>query len=214
MNLLTPAAGALPAPDGAQGTAAVAVQAGSTSTSIVLGASNVAQFAAGTWIAVDADYTGQAGFVGSPVAGAYVRQALGDVDYIRRVTFNVGLVTQLSGGALTLAQPLPGGAPAPVVKVQTIAGFVDREGGNFCQEWSALFVMEGSQGERMFFSYPRLQPASGASEEVMPLDGKRKGTLQRVLLRGQFMALPVTDALDGERVLCYRSLLPAPNALI
>ena len=48
----------------------------------------------GSIIAVDADYTGQTGFVGAPVSGAYVRQALTDVDYIRRVTFNVALVSQ------------------------------------------------------------------------------------------------------------------------
>jgi hypothetical protein len=65
----------------------------------------------GSIIALDADYTGQTGFVGAPVAGAYVRQALTDVDYIRRVTFNVALVSQVTSTGLTLAEPLPGGAP-------------------------------------------------------------------------------------------------------
>ena len=122
------------------------------------GAADAAKFAAGSIVAVDADYTGQTGYVGSPVAGAYVRQALTDVDYIRRVTFNVALVSQVTSTGLTLAEPLPGGAPATGVKVQAVTGFVDREGGSFYQEWSALFVMEGSQGERIFFHYPRLQP--------------------------------------------------------
>jgi len=35
-----------------------------------------------------------------------------------------------------------------------------------------------------------------------------------VTLKGQFLALPVTDPLDGERVVCYRSFLPAANALV
>jgi len=35
-----------------------------------------------------------------------------------------------------------------------------------------------------------------------------------VVLKAQFLALPVTDPLDGERVLCYRSFLPALNALV
>jgi hypothetical protein len=35
-----------------------------------------------------------------------------------------------------------------------------------------------------------------------------------VTLKGKFLALPVTDPLDGERVVCYRSFLPAPNALV
>ncbi len=93
-------------------------------------------------------------------------------------------------------------------------GFVDREGGSFYQEWSALFVMEGSQGERIFFHYPRLQSMAGAEEATLPLDAKRKDGLERILLKGQFMALPVTDPLDGERVLCYRSFLPAAHGLV
>jgi hypothetical protein len=35
-----------------------------------------------------------------------------------------------------------------------------------------------------------------------------------MLLKGEFLAFPVTDPLDGERVLCYRSFLPAPNSLV
>jgi hypothetical protein len=81
-----------------------------------------------------------------------VKQALTDVDYIRRVTFNVALVAQVNSTGLTLAEPLPGGAPATGRKVQAVTGFVDREGGSFYQEWSALFVMQGSQGERFSFT--------------------------------------------------------------
>jgi hypothetical protein len=98
--------------------------------------------------------------------------------------------------------------------LQAVTGFVDREGGSFYQEWSALFVMEGSQGERIFFHYPRLQTIASAQETALPLDGKNKNGLTRVLLKGQFLALPVTDPLDGERVVCYRSFLPAANALV
>jgi hypothetical protein len=214
MNLVVPASGAAPAADGGQGATAVVVQSGSTATAIALATGDAAKFAAGMWIAVDADYTGQTGYVGSPVAGAYVRQALSDVDYIRRVTFNVGLITLATGTGVTVATPLPGGAPVAGARMQAITGFVDREGGSFYQEWSALFVMQGSQGERVFFHYPRLQTMAGAGETPLPLDAKQKGGLERVLLRGQFMALPVTDALDGERVLCYRSFLPAANAAI
>jgi hypothetical protein len=35
-----------------------------------------------------------------------------------------------------------------------------------------------------------------------------------MLLKAQFLALPVTDPLDGERVVCYRSFLPAANAVV
>jgi len=214
MNLVAPASGAAGAADGAEGATAVVVQTGSTATAITLAATDAAKFAAGMWIAIDADYTGQTGYVGSPVSGAYVRQALSDVDYIRRITFNVGLVTQVSATGVTLAAPLLGGAPAAGAKLQTITGFVDREGGSFYQEWSGLFVMQGTQGERVFFYYPRLQTMAGSEEGSAPLDTKQKGGLERLLLRGQFLALPVTDQLDGERVLCYRSFLPAANATI
>jgi hypothetical protein len=214
MNLLAPASGAAAAADGAQATTAVVPQSGSTATTIQLATADAAQFSAGSMVAVDVDYSGQTGFVGSPVSGAYVRQALTDVDYIRRVTFNVGLVAQVSTLSLTLAEPLIGGAPAAGARVQAIRGFVDREGGSFYQEWSALFVLQGSQGERIFYYYPRLQAMAGAEEKVMPLNSKHTGGHARVLLMGQFLALPVTDPLDGERVVCYRSFLPAPNALV
>lgn len=214
MNLLAAASGATAAADGAQAATAVAPQSGSTALSIVLSANDAANFKAGSLIACDVDYAAQTGYVGSPVAGAYVRTALTDVDYVRRVTFNVALVTAVSGGTLTLAAPLLGGAPAMGAKVQALTGFVDREGGTFYQEWSALFVLEGTQGERIFFHYPRLQPMAGAAEAMSLLDAKNKGAQQRVALKGQFLALPVTDPLDGERVVCYRSFLPAANALI
>lgn len=214
MNLLAPASGAAAAADGAKAAPAVTVQSGSTATFVALAAADAATFAAGSIVALDADYTGQTGFVGSPVSGAYVRQALTDVDYIRRVTFNVALVSQVNSTGLTLAGPLPAGAPAAGAKLQAVTGFVDREGGCFYQEWSALFVIEGGQGERIFFHYPRLQPMAGAEETIVPLDAKNKSGQRRVLLQGQFLALPVTDPLDGERVVCYRSFLPAPMALV
>ncbi len=100
------------------------------------------------------------------------------------------------------------------MKLQAVTGFVDREGGSFYQEWSALFVMEGGLGERIFYHYPRLQPMAGAEEAAQPLAPKGQGKLERIALAGQFLALPVTDPLDGERVVCYRSFLPAKNALV
>ncbi|HEV2134208.1 MAG TPA: hypothetical protein VGR47_08085 [Terracidiphilus sp.] len=214
MNVLTAPSGVAPAPLGAQATTAVTIQSGSTASTILLSAPDAEKFTAGSIIAVDQDYTGQTGFVGSPVSGAYVRQALTDVDYIRRVTYNVALVAQSTSAGLTLASPLIGGAPQPGAKLQSVAGFVDREGGCFYQEWSALFVMDGSQGERIIFHYPRLQPLKGAEEEVAPLSAKNKSGQSRVQLVGQFLALPVTDPSDGERAVCYRSFLPAPNALV
>jgi hypothetical protein len=214
MNLLAPASGASVAAEGGQAAPAIIPQSGSTATFVALAATDAAKFTSGSIIAMDVDYTGQTGYVGSPVSGAYVRQALTDVDYVRRVTYNVALVSQVSSTGLTLAEPLPGGVPATGFKLQQVTGFVDREGGSFYQEWSALFVMEGSQGERIFFYYPRLQSMASSQEAILPLDGKSKEGLARILLKGQFLALPITDPLDGERIVCYRSFLPSTNALV
>jgi hypothetical protein len=46
------------------------------------------------------------------------------------------------------------------------------------------------------------------------LDTNNQEGLGRILLKAQFMALPVNDPLDGERVACYRSFLPVPNTLV
>jgi hypothetical protein len=213
MNLLAPANDENLGAMGGQARPAIAVQDGSTSTSIVLASGLSAMFPAGTIVAIDDDCVGQTGFVGSPVSGAYLRQPLSDVDYIRRVTFNLGVVAQVSHDTLILAEPLPGGSPAASAKVQALCGFVDRLGGSFFHEWSGLFVMEGSQGERIFFHYPRLRSVKDGEESAVSLNGKAKSSLERVLLKAHFRALPVTDPIDGERILCYRSFLPAPNVL-
>jgi hypothetical protein len=55
---------------------------------------------------------------------------------------------------------------------------------------------------------------AGADEVISPLNQKHQNGQSRVLLKGQFLALPVTDSLDGERVVCYRSFLPAAHALV
>jgi hypothetical protein len=214
MNVLASANSALRAAIGGQAASAVALQSGSTATTIALAAEDAAKFAAGQIVAVDFDYTGQTGFVGAPIAGAYVRKPLTDVDYIRRVTFNVGLLTSVGPAVLMLAEPLPGGVPGEGAKVQALSGFVDREGGSFYQEWSGLFVIEGGLGEQICFYYPRLQSMQSAEEAALPLAGKDKGKLERIVLDARFLALPVTDPLDGERVVCYRSFMPAKNALV
>ncbi|MGH9589388.1 MAG: hypothetical protein ACRD25_03290, partial [Terracidiphilus sp.] len=141
MNVLAAPTGAASSPMGSSATAAVPIQSGSTASNILLASTDAAQFSADSIVAIDVDYAGQTGFVGSPVSGAYVRQAPSDLDYVRRVTYNVGLVSQVSSTGLTLASPLISGAPQAGAKLQAVTAFIDREGGCFYQEWSALFVM-------------------------------------------------------------------------
>ncbi len=210
MNVLQPATGATASGSGATAGAAVVLAAGSTASVLQVGAAGAA-FAVGQMIAVDVDYTGQMGFVGSGASGGYVVSSAavnGDVNYVRRVTLNVGVVASVSGGALTLANPLLAGAPTGGMKVSPLLGFVDREGGGFFQEWSAVFAMQGEQGDRIFFYYPRLQAMTGPAETTDSLNGTG-GNVLRVRPQATFRALAARDATDGEMVLCYRSYLPA-----
>jgi len=135
MNALAVAGAPTPQPSGGAPAAAVALQSGSTATELVLGTA-VSSFAAGDLVAVDIDYTGQTGYVGSGLAGAYVRNAAdvqSDANYIRRVTFNVGRIASLTANSAVLAQPLLGGAPPGAAKVQKVIAFLDRDGGRFFQ---------------------------------------------------------------------------------
>jgi hypothetical protein len=213
MNLLAPANGAAANGSGSKGVPAVSLTTGSTATFLAMAATDAANFPAGSLAAVDLDYTGQTGFVGSGVSAAYVASAAAvnsDPDYIRRVSFNVARVASSSGNGLQLAQPLLAGSPAAGMRVQPILGFVDREGGSFFQEWSALFVIDGQQGDRILFHYPRLQAMAGPAESAAAL----APPLERFALSAAFRALPVTDANDGETVVCFRSYLPGAATLV
>jgi hypothetical protein len=215
LNLLMPAGGASASADGAVAASAVTILSGATATMLPMAATDAAKFTAGQLVVVDVDYAGQVGFVGSPVAGAYVKAgAVTDVDYVRRVTWNVARIAASSAAGLTLAEALPSGAPTAGMKAQAATGFLDREGGSFFQEWSGLFVQEGGQGERIVYYYPRLQSLGSAAEVGSLIDAKSGSSLERVGLAGVFRALPVTDSLDEERVVCYRSYMPAGMAVV
>jgi len=165
MNVLATSSGATPAPSGGTPIPAAAVLPGSTASQLVLGAGAVGGFALGNLVAVDLDYQQQVGYVGSGISAAYVSNPAAvnnDANYVRRVTFNVGRVVEVTATSVILAQPLLAGAPATGASAQVVAAFVDREGGSFFQEWSALFVAEPESGGRVCFYYPRLSPNPGA----------------------------------------------------
>ncbi len=211
-NLLTTAMGSALNGSGGVATAPTPLVTGtgpaSTATSLNVGSTAAAGFSVGSLVAVDVDYTSQLGYVGTGVSSAYVKSASAvgsDVNYVRRVTLNVGMVVAISAGVLELASPLPAGVPATGMQVSQLVGFCDREGASFFQEWSALFVMPGTQGDRVLYHYPRLQAMQGSAEVEEALTAP----LEKVRLTGAFRALPVKDANDGETVLCFRSYLPA-----
>jgi len=202
MNLLKAAGGAAMEGSGGTGVGGVPVGTGSTATVLQLGAAS-SGFVVGELVAVDVDYSGATGYVGSGVSGAYVRAALTDVDYVRRVTLNVGRIAAINAttGAVTLESALIGGVPSSGMKVSGVVGFCDREGSSFFQEWSAVFVAEGQQGARVVWHYPRLQAMSGIAESF----DKAAGGFEAVRLAASFRALPVKDPMDGETVVCFRS---------
>ena len=218
MNVLAPIVGSAPAPSGGTPAPGIAVLPGSTASELILGPGAAAAFAVRSLIAVDIDYQQQTGYVGSGIAAAYVSSAAAvkwDPNYVRRVTFNVGRVAEVTTNSVLLSQPLLGGAPANGASAQRVVAFVDREGGSFFQEWSALFVAEEESGGRVCFYYPRLSPNSGltsnaslAREQLLDI-AKPLGAIS---LKASFTALPFTDTNDGQPVLCYRSYFPAVAA--
>jgi hypothetical protein len=248
MNVLAPASGSVtPVPSGGTPAPAVAVLAGSTASQLVFGAGVGSAFPTGSLVAVDVDYQEQVGYVGSGIAAAYVSSAAAvndDANYVRRVTFNVGRVAEVTTTSVVLAQPLLGGAPAAGASAQVVVAFVDREGGSFFQEWSALFVAEEESGGRVCFYYPRLSPNPEAGSSGVKWDsitiGNAKGsvggapksvmgsgknfvreefadvgkTVSGISLRASFLALPYVDPNDGQTVLCYRSYFPAGMAAV
>jgi len=236
MNVLAPAAGSVsPAPSGGTPAAGVAVLAGSTASQLVFGTGAASAFQVGCLIAVDVDYQQQTGYVGTGIAAAYVSSPAAvnqDANYVRRVTFNVGRAAEVTATSVLLAQPLLGGAPAAGASAQVVVAFVDREGGSFFQEWSALFVAEEESGGRVCFYYPRLSPNGGgiptsrksgetwgtpAREVGRPSSGREDGVaigkaVSAMALPASFVALPYTDPNDGQTVVCYRSYFPAGMA--
>lgn len=191
-----------------------AVLSGSTASSLRVPQSFTVN--AGDLVVVDTDYGGQTGFLGSPFANAYVpapARVGNDVHYLRRISFNLARVSSATSDPndataqlLTLVAPLPAGPPTGTMQIGVVQGFVDRVGGSYLGEWSVLFVADGVGGDRVLLHYPRLQVATGATESRTAL----AANLERWRLEANFVALPVTDANDGDAVLCYRSYLPAP----
>lgn len=216
MNLLAAAAGAAANGSGGMAVAAVPLATGSTASFLNIASAQLSNFTGGQMVSVDVDYTGQTGYVGSGVSGAYVSsasQVQSDVNYVRRVSFNVGRVIAVTSAGLQLAQPLIAGIPAAGMSVQSVVGFVDREGSNFFHEWSGLFVLPGEQGDRVLLHYPRLQIASSGTEAITPLAAplEKVAGLGRVGQLAEFRGLPVTDANDGAQVVCFRSYIPAAS---
>jgi hypothetical protein len=212
-NILQAASGSAQQPLGGSPQAAVALGSGSTATSIVLTAGGGAQFQAGQLVAVDVDYSGQSGYVGSGIQASFVQAgSVTDADYVRRVTYNVGVIKQINADTLTLEQPLLGGAPPAGAKAQAVTGFATREGSSFIQSWSALFVVDTVDGAQLYYYYPQLSLASEREESTYEVDNAGAADVRGRSLHAEFNALAFEDPVDGETVVCYRGFFPAAGA--
>lgn len=185
---------------------AAPVTVGSTASRLEIGEA-AGRFRAGDLVSVDLDYEQQDGYVGLWNVSGYVspeQTNRGGRDFVRRVTCNVGRVSAVSGGCLTMEQPLPAGVPPTGAAVQKVLGFADREGGTFRQEWSALFIEETVYGGRVFYYYPRLQSQPPASERRAVLAGE----YEALVLQARLSALPGSDEQDWASALWYRIYIP------
>ena len=236
-NLLATTASATTAgPLSATGTPAFAIGASGYSATGFAGATSGlptlavpsgsgAQFAVGSMIVCDQDYSPSAfGFVGA--AGANVFQnAVQSVDFIRATSdFVAGIssVIPASGSGLTgqdaliLTAPFVGGGnnafgTGPVVpqsgsKIQAITGYVAREGGTALTEWSGIFVLDTVDGSQILKYYPRLAPDTSPGFVSKALTGAT--SLQGNGLSVSLDALAFDDPLDGETVVSYTAYYP------
>ena len=212
MNVLATPQTSLP-----QGSGGVAIPAsyafdGSSDSTLVLDPGEMSKYDIGDMVAVDWDYAGATGYIGTGAPAAYLTAALDPgthKDYTRRVTFNVSRVKSKTTNQLGLAQRLIGSAGAGM-GVQKVVAFVDREGASFFQEWAALFVVPSDAGGRICIYYPRLQACQSNSENRQEWAAPEFNTMLHASLR----ALPTNDANDGETVLCYRSYFPTEYAAV
>lgn len=207
LNLFMPAGSGNTTPSGGTAALVESLLPGSTATVLQLQVGSTVQV--GDLVVVDVDYTGQTGYLGSGGVGTYVVSAPASIDFhlVRRFSLNVARVLSINGTAAILAAPLPAGAPTTAMRLSRLSGFTDRVGGAFLPEWSALFVLDGVQGDRVLLHYPRLQPTGDATREVH--ETLAPG-VERWRPAAKLRALPIADANGNTPAVCFRTYLPAP----
>ncbi len=190
----------------------VAIAAASSTATFLSTPNGAGTIQAGDMIAVDADYSGQTGYVGAGASAAYLATAIssGDLHWIRRMTLNVGRVTAVTASGLQLAEPLLAGVPAQGMQAQAVVAFRIEKAARFSRNGPGCFACRASWGTRCSSTIPRLQTMAGAAETVAAI----AAPLSEVLLNGKFVALSILDSKDGSQVCCYRTYLPSANAQI
>jgi hypothetical protein len=194
---------------------------GGVAPTITITTPAAAQIGVGSYIVVDVDYnTATFGLVGD--AGVPVfKNAVTDVDYIRKTSDYVARVTAINGNVCTLDQPLigggsgnpaPGGPGAVGAKAQMVSGFSAREGGTFISEWTALLLLTTIDQAYLFAYYPHVSILANR-DVAAPWAIENIGTtdLGGSELDAQFAALAFDDPLDGETVVSYQGYFYKPG---
>lgn len=175
-------------------------------------------FAVNDWIVCDVDYDPSTyGLVGDASTPIF-KNAVTDIDYIRKNSDYVARVTAVNGNTLTLDQPFVGGGglgnvtPQAGSKVQKIIGWAAREGGSFISEWSGMLLMDTVDAAQIVLYYPHLSimqnrdgVAAWAIENIGTTD------LGGHEIDAIFNALAYDDPIDGETVVRYSAFYPRPK---
>lgn len=184
-------------------------------------------FVSGQYIVCDDDYNGTAyGNVGA--AGIPIFQnAVTDVDFIRKtsdfVARIVTIVPNLIAGqdGLYLNKPFVGGGnslsanfgaavgPDLSAKVQAIKGYLQREGGTFVTEWSALFCCATIDQSQIAIYYPHVTLSAYKGMTTFQIENIGTSSETGYMLETTMMAMAFDDPLDGETVVRYAAYYPS-----
>ena len=129
------------------------------------------------------------------------------MNFIRRVTFNVGRVAGRVRRRLTLGAAVVGGTPPGAAGVQKVIAFVQFvKVATFSRScFLCLLVIPEEGGGRVCFYDPRVQACVPAQEKAAVVaDPLKKPTP----CTPRWVALPFADSSDGQQVVCYRSYTP------
>jgi len=180
----------------------------------------------GMYIVADDDYNpAQFGVVGS--AGQPVfKQAVTDIDYVRRTSDFVARVTSVNGNTITIDQPFVGGgstdqlgrtltAPnAGTANVQVITGWASREGGTHITEWSALAFLDTIDQAQIAFYWPHVSIQQFRDLNNWAIENIGTTDLGGYELDCVMEALAFDDPLDGETVVGYTAFYARPGQAV
>lgn len=205
-------------PVSASGSPIVANMTSYTAATATLVVDSASGLAVNDWIVCDIDYnTATYGIVGDSMTPIF-KNAVTDVDYIRKNSDYVSRVLSINGNNVVLSQPFVGGGglgnkvPQAGSKIQKIVGWAAREGGTFISEWSAFLLMDTIDQAQICYYYPHLSIAQNR-DAINPWAIENIGTtdLGGREMDALFNALAYDDPEDGETVVRYAAFYPRPK---